>query len=82
MTEMRKLEGGDALRAVAELEGAYVDLWDAVRPKPGETWTKHPCEGICLIGWSHGVGTYVIADDNNDWGYPHHLVCGCLERLK
>ncbi len=87
MTETSEFMGGyhleRAQKAVAETEAAYKALWDAVKPKTGEVWTKDPCQkGLCSTGWSFGAGTRRILDTAMDYGSPHHLVCGCLYQVQ
>ena len=68
--------------AIERTEVAYVALWEAVKPKEFETWDKRPClDCTALGGWSYGTGRYTITDDGMAHGEPHHLVCGCLERV-
>lgn len=69
--------------SIAATETGYKKLWEAVRPKVGEVWEKKPCaKGLCSIGWSFGVGVVTIKDDRNSYGDPHHIVCGCLVKVK
>lgn len=56
--------------------------WEHLRPKHGETWIKDSCSNpLCRIGWSLGVGTYIIDENKNlDWGRLDAIVCGCLHK--